>query len=199
MTKKGWKHDFTLIAILLIPVGVAINVVIGEIVQILKLPLFLNAIGTVIVGMVAGPWVGLVTGGVTNLVQGLFNPVSFAFAPVSMAIGFAAGLLSTVGMLKNFKRAIVAGVIITLVTIVVASPIQVLMFGGISGTGSDTFTAVLLASGQQIWTAVITQKLFVESADKIVSVMVAFWIVKKMSDRYLSKHHYGEQYMKDAS
>lgn len=197
--KRGLKYDFTLIAILLIPVGVAMNVVIGEVVQLLKLPLFLNAIGTIIIGMVAGPWVGLATGGATNLIMGLFNPVSFAFAPVSMAVGFAAGMLSRMGMLKNFKRVIVSAIVITLVTIIVASPIQVLVFGGISGTGSDTLTAVLLASGQQIWTAVITQKLFIESADKIASVLIAYWVVKKMSNRYLSKHNYGEQYMKEVS
>lgn len=197
--KRGLKYDFTLIAILLIPVGVAMNVVIGEVVQLLKLPLFLNAIGTIIIGMVAGPWVGLATGGATNLIMGLFNPVSFAFAPVSMSIGFAAGMLSRMGMLKNLKRVIVSAIIITLVTIIVASPIQVLVFGGISGTGSDTLTAVLLASGQQIWTAVITQKLFIESADKIASVLIAFWVVKKMSNRYLSKHNYGEQYIKEVS
>lgn len=197
--KKGLKYDFSLIAILLIPVGVAINVVIGETVQILKLPLFLNSIGTVIVGMVAGPWVGLAAGGATNLIQGLFNPVSFVFAPVSMAIGFASGILSSSGMMKNFIRTIIAGIIITLVTIIIASPIQVLVFGGISGTGSDAFTAVLLASGREIWGAVITQKLFIESADKIVSVLIAYWVVKKMSDRYLSKHNYGEQYIKDVS
>jgi len=196
MMKKGFKHDFTMIAILLIPVGVAINVIIGEIVDILKLPLFLNSIGTIIVGMVAGPWVGMAAGGLTNLVLGLFNPTTFAFTPINMAIGLAAGILSNTGMMRNFGKAIVSGIIVTLVTIITASPIQVLVFGGISGQGSDAITAALLASGREIWTAVLTQKIFVESADKIVSVLIAYWIVKKMSDRYLSKHHYGEQYMK---
>lgn len=189
--KRGLKHDFSLIAILLIPIGVAINVICGEIVALLKLPLFLNSIGTIIVAMVAG--------GATNLIMGLFNPVSFAFAPVNMAIGFVAGLLSSKGMMVNFKKSIVAGIIVTLVTIVCASPIVVLVFGGVSGTGSDAITGVLLASGQQIWTAVFTQKIFVESADKIMSVLIAYWIVKKMSDRYLSKHNYGEQYIKQSS
>ncbi|WP_040978461.1 histidine kinase [Oceanobacillus jeddahense] len=197
--KKGIKNDFSLLAILLIPIGVAINVVCGELVSLLKLPLFLNSIGTIIVGLVAGPWVGLVGGGVTNLIQGFFNPVSFAFAPVNMAIGFAAGWLSSRGMVKNFKRAIISGLVITIVTILVATPIQVMVFGGISGTGSDAITAVFLASGQEMWTAVFSQKIFIESADKIISVLIAFWIVKKMSDRYLSKQNYGVQYIKKVS
>ena len=189
------KKDFTLMAILLIPIAVAINVVCGEIVTLLKLPLFLNSIGTLIVAMIAGPWVGLLTGGLTNVIQGMFNPTSFPFAIVNMAIGFTAGYLSQKGMMNKIWKVIISGVIIAMITIITAAPIVVLMFGGASGTGSDTFTAVLLASGQEIWTAVFTQKIFVESFDKILSVVIAFWIVKRMSARYLSKQKHGSLYI----
>lgn len=195
--KRGFKHDFTLLAISLIPIGVAINVITGELVNLLKIPLFLNAIGTIIIAMVAGPWVGMVTGGVTNLIMGMFNPVSFAFGLVSMAIGLTVGFLSTKGMMTNIWKVIISGFIVTLVTLVVSSPITILVFGGVTGTGSDAFTGVLLASGQEIWSAVITQKIFVESADKIFSTLVAFWVIKKMSTRYLSKHNYGSMYIKN--
>ena len=58
----NFKKDFTLMAILLMPVGVAINIVGGQLVNFLKLPLHLDAIGTILVACIAGPWVGALTG-----------------------------------------------------------------------------------------------------------------------------------------
>ena len=50
------KEDFSMVAILTIPICVAINVVGDQIVQLLKLPIFLDVIGTVLMAMLAGPW-----------------------------------------------------------------------------------------------------------------------------------------------
>lgn len=194
---KGIKKDFTLIAILLIPIGVAVNVVAGELVDLLKLPLFLNQIGTMIVAMIAGPWIGAATGGLSKLIFGIFNPTQLAFMPVSMASGVVVGLLARKGMTTKVWRVMVTGFIVAIVAILIATPTTVIVFGGASGTGSDTITAVLLASGKEIWTAVLTQKIFIESIDKILSILVAYMIVRKMSDQYLSKQKYGHLYIKD--
>ncbi len=192
---KRIKKDFTLIAILLIPIGVAVNVVAGELVELLKIPLFLNQIGTMIVAMVAGPWVGAITGGVSKLIFGIFNPTQLAFMPVSMASGVVVGLLAKKGMTTKAWKVAVTGFIVALVAILIATPTTVIVFGGASGTGSDLLTAIVLTSGKEIWTAVITQKIFVESIDKILSIFVAYMIVRKMSDQYLSKQNYGHLYI----
>ena len=62
--------DFTTRAWVLIPIGVGINFVVGTLVNVLQLPLFLDTIGTILVALLAGPWVGAMTGLVTNLVLG---------------------------------------------------------------------------------------------------------------------------------
>lgn len=195
--KRGIKYDFTLIALLLIPIGVAINFVGGQIVNLLKLPVYLDTIGTALVAMIAGPWVGMVTGLCTNLVKSIFNPVSLAFAPVSMAVGLVVGYLSMKGMFTKVWKMLVAGVIVTLASTLVASPIQVLVFGGATGNSSDALVAVFMASGQKIWTAVFSTKIINESIDKILCLLVSYFIVRKMSPRYLSKLNYGSVFMKN--
>ena len=56
MTKKyTLKEDFSMVAMLTIPIAVAINVVGDQIVQLLKLPIFCDTIGTILMGMLAGP------------------------------------------------------------------------------------------------------------------------------------------------
>lgn len=53
--KRGLKYDFSLMALVLIPVGVSINVVGYQMSQILKLPVFIDQIGTILVSMITGP------------------------------------------------------------------------------------------------------------------------------------------------
>ncbi len=70
------KKDFTTMTWVLIPVAIAINIAIGQIVVLLKLPVYLDSIGTVLVGIICGPWAGALTGVLANTIWGLFNPDS---------------------------------------------------------------------------------------------------------------------------
>ena len=46
----------------LMPVAIAINIAVGAIIVALRLPIYLDSIGTVLVGVLAGPWAGALTG-----------------------------------------------------------------------------------------------------------------------------------------
>ena len=96
MEKKKYsiKEDFSMLALLIIPVGVAVNFVGGQLASILKLPMYLDTIGTIFAAMLCGPWVGAVTGGLTNVVTGIANPVNFAFIPVNVIAGLVTGFLA---------------------------------------------------------------------------------------------------------
>lgn len=194
---NGIKKDFTLMAILLIPVCVAINMVGFQVAQLLRLPIFLDTIGTILIGVVAGPWVAIVAGIITNLINSIFNPVYLPYTVVSMAMGLAAGILSRTGMFKKMWKVIVSGVILSFVSTIISAPITVLVFGGATGNTSAAITAFLMASGQQIWTAVFSSSFITEVGDKVISVIICYLIIKNMSDRYLSKLNYGHLYMKE--
>lgn len=194
----GIKKDFTLMAILLIPVCVAINMVGFQVAQLLRLPIFLDTIGTILIGAIAGPWVAIVAGIITNLINSIFNPVYLPYTVVSMAVGLVAGLLSRAGMFKSMWKVIVSGVILSFVSIIISAPITVLVFGGATGNTSAAITAFLMASGQEIWTAVFSSTFITEVGDKVISAIICYFIIKNMSDRYLSKLNYGHLYMKDS-
>jgi energy-coupling factor transport system substrate-specific component len=194
---KGIKSDFSLMAILLIPVCVALNIIGFQIAGLLRLPIYLDVIGTILIGMLAGPWVAIVAGLVTNLINGVFNPVYFPYAIVSMAIGAAAGILSKYGYFQKVWKVIVSGIVITLLATIISAPITVLLFGGVTGNPSAIITAAFLASGQEIWSAVFSAQILTEIADKVLSAFICYFIVKSISDRYLSKLKYGSLYMKE--
>jgi hypothetical protein len=76
------RRDFNTMTWVLIPVAIAINVVIGQIVLLLRLPLYLDSIGTVLVGMLCGPWAGALTGALSNIIWGLaIDPNALALVP----------------------------------------------------------------------------------------------------------------------
>lgn len=190
------KKDFTLIAVLLIPVAIAINIVGFQLCQLLRLPIFLDSIGTILVGALAGPWVGAIAGFLTNMINGIFNPVYFAYAPTSIFVGIFAGILSSKGLLKNFWKIIISGVILTLVSTISSGTITAFVFGGATGGTGSIITGALLAAGNNIITSVFSVQIFQEIADKLISIIVVWIVMRGMSDRYLSKLKNGNLYLK---
>jgi len=64
------KKDFSTTTIVFIAIAIVINIVVGQMVSLLKLPIFLDSIGTILVGVLAGPLAGGLTGLLTNLFSG---------------------------------------------------------------------------------------------------------------------------------
>src|SRR5574341_2605022 len=102
------KRDFNTMTWVLIPVAIAINVVMGEIVVLLKLPIYLDSIGTVLVAVTCGPWAGALTGALANTIWGLLiDPNAFPWWPVAFFIGFVAGWCAIGGLFKNWWKAVI--------------------------------------------------------------------------------------------
>lgn len=190
-----FKKDFSLIAILLIPVAIAINIVGFQLCQLLRLPIFLDSIGTILVGVLAGPWVGAIAGLLTNSINGIFNPVYFAYAPTSIFVGIAAGILSHYGLISKFWKLLISAFIIMIVATISSGTITAIVFGGATGSTGSIFTATLLAAGNNIITSVFSVQVFQEFADKFISMFVVWIVIRGMSSRYLSKLKYGPLYI----
>jgi energy-coupling factor transport system substrate-specific component len=178
------RQDFSTFTWVLIAVAIVLNIVVGQLVSLLKLPVFLDSIGTVLVGVLAGPWAGGLAGLLTNLIWGLFtSPVAAAFAPVAMVIGIAAGFCARYGLFRNWWLAILAGVIITVFNAVVAVPIRLYMFGGITGSGADFVTAYMLALGKDLFGSVVVTVFTSNIVDKVVTAVLVFGILKVLPAR----------------
>lgn len=182
------KKDFSTITLVLIPVAIVIDKVIGQIVVLLKLPVYLDTIGTVMVGVLAGPWAGALTGTLSNVIWGLFVDPSFLpWFPVALFIGLVAGICANFGLFKSWWKVIISGLLIALTASIVGMPIGAYLFGGITNSGSSIITAYLLATGQNVPQAVLITNFIVEPVDKVVTALVAWAIIKGLSARYVSR------------
>jgi hypothetical protein len=90
-------RDLSTATLALMPVAIGINIAVGAIAVALRLPIYLDSIGTVLVGVVAGPWAGALTGLLANLIWAILpvpggaGPTIAFFAPVAAVIGLMAG------------------------------------------------------------------------------------------------------------
>ena len=164
--------------IALVPVASVLNVIGGTVAGALKLPIFLDMIGTAVVAMTIGPWWGALVGVITNLTMGfLTGPVSIPFAACNVVGALVWGYGTRWGFandkLKFFGLSVASAIFVSLM----AAPIVIFVFGGATGHASDVLTAGLLAAGNDMWAAVFSSNIFVSSADKFLSSFLALAII----------------------
>lgn len=182
------KKDFNTMTWVLIPVAIAINVVIGQIVVLLRLPVYLDSIGTVLVAVIAGPWAGALTGVFSNVIWGLaIDPNAFPWFPVALFIGFVAGWCAIGGLFKSWWKVVISGFLIAITAAIVSTPIAVYLYGGITASGSSFITAFLLQTGKGLVESVLSTNFLVEPVDKIATALLAYAIIKGLSKRYISR------------
>jgi hypothetical protein len=262
------SSQFTTRVIVLIPVAIAINIVLGYTIQtVLKLPIYLDSIGTIFVGVLAGPLAGALTGVLTNLIWqyapviggGTIGP----FAITAGVIGLLAGLWGYLGVYRSrpasglqllvaaviaagivilvaypilnnpaytdpnignypdwvFTAAVViavvvaavvagfiylrrdlaglwvaiAGVVTGIVAALVSAPISAIVFGGVTGSGTDLLVAALRQGGADVFAASLGQGLFSDPIDKLISSFIVFIILSNLSSRFLARFPLGER------
>jgi hypothetical protein len=99
-------RDLTTATLTLMAVAIAINIAVGSIAVFLRLPIYLDSIGTVLVGALAGPWAGALTGILSNLIWSILpipggaGPTAAFFAPVAGVIGLMAGFWANRGVFQ---------------------------------------------------------------------------------------------------
>jgi energy-coupling factor transport system substrate-specific component len=186
--RKSIAREFSTLILVLIPVAIAINIVIGQIVVLLKLPVFLDSIGTMFVAAVAGPWAGALTGAVTNVIWGYaVDPLALPWWPVALFIGLVTGLCAMAGLFKSWWKVVITGFLVALTAVIVSTPIAVYLYGGITGSGSSFITAFLLQTGRDLIPAVLSTLFIVEPIDKITTALLTFAIIGGLSQRYLAR------------
>ena len=189
---KTWST----ITLAMIPICLAINYVGAQIAIALKLPMYLDVIGSIMMGAICGPIPGVVLGALSSAINSLSEPTAIAYIPVTVACGLVAGLLGKAGFMKQLWKSLIAGFVLAVAAVAISSPITAFLYGGISGTGNDVIVLGLQAAGMGLLPATLIATLIAEFFDKLLSCWVVFFVVKALSDRQLSKFPLGYIYMR---
>ena len=106
LLQRWVARQFTTRVIVMMPVAIAINIVLGYTVQSgLKLPIYVDSIGTILVGVLGGPLPGMITGILSNLIwqyaPGIGSGSQIGpFAITAGIIGLLAGVWGQLGFFR---------------------------------------------------------------------------------------------------
>ncbi|HET7578895.1 MAG TPA: ECF transporter S component [Bacillales bacterium] len=190
MKQSMWSLKLSTASLVLIPAAIGINYVGKMIASFLKLPLWLDSIGTVLAAMVAGPIVGALSGVINNIIYGLtLDPVSFAYAFTSLFLGLVVGILAYKGWIQSVGKAFGIGVVVAFVAAVVSTPLNIMFWGGQTGNfWGDALYAVLLANHFPMWICSFLDEIVVDLPDKIITVLIAYFIYRGLPKTFLQQY-----------
>jgi energy-coupling factor transport system substrate-specific component len=187
-----WKGAFlrrpSLASLGLVPVAVGLDYSGHALVEAAHLPLFLDSIGTVLVAMIAGPWIGGIAGFITNLLSaGTIDPIAAPYCIVSLALGFAAGMAAQRDWTRWVRGGLVLWAVCSLVAAVLSTPLNLLTNHGNSGLGlGDSVLHSLVAAQMPTVLAAFLGEAVIDLPDKLITVVVAVLLAQALSGRNLS-------------
>jgi len=165
-------------SILLILAAIAVNIALGHWVKFtMQWPLYLDSIGTILVGALLGPLPGAATGAISNIIwYGLSGDIAILpYAIVAAFIGWAAGFAASYKAFERFPTAVLAGLLVGFGAAILAAPITAYVFGGVTGGGGDYLTSYLAATGANLLQATTIQGFLSDPLDKMISFAIA-WV-----------------------
>ena len=166
--------------ITLISMGIALNVVGAFIALNLRLPIYLDSIGTILIACMLGPKYAVITGVGGSLVSGMtFDIYSLYFAPVQITTGYLAGIMYKKDMLKGVKTPL-GTFIFTLPTSIISATIAAFLFGGVTSSGSSYIVQILSHFNVPIVIGVFVTQVFTDYADKFLAVVLVGIVVNSM-------------------
>ncbi|MDN6236321.1 MAG: ECF transporter S component [Corynebacterium flavescens] len=171
--------------IAVIPAALVLNIVIGEVVGSIGIPLYLDSVGTILVAALAGPLAGVSTGLLSSVVWGFINPAALPFAAVSAATGFLAGWAIEKGAFKAWWSVIVSGVLLGIVTGMLAAPVAAFVYGGTAGLGTGAVVSLFRELGNSLIASVTLQSFISDPLDKAIVMLIVWTALKALPKRTL--------------
>ena len=155
-----------------------INILGGTVALLLRLPVYLDSIGTVLAAALFGPVAGLVP---VQLILGLVAGLVFRkLRPSHTAGSRSEGLsLRTMGW-KLFPAALV----ISLPGTVVSSTITAVVFGGITSSGSTVLVQLLHSLGMNLTLSVCVVQAMTDFVDRMIVLAVVLVILPAVSSAF---------------
>lgn len=160
---------------------IALNIVGSYLALLLRLPIYLDSIGTILAGALMGPWYGLAAAVGNGLISGVLTDVySLYFLPVGAVTGLMAGLLFRKGILKGWK-VIPGSLALTVPGTVLSASISAFLFGGVTSSGSSLLVQLFYHLGLNLVASAFAVQIVTDYADRLISVLLVLVLTACLS------------------
>jgi len=180
---------FAILQIVLVPVIAALNYVTGVIINILKLPLFMDTWATMFGTIVAGLWIGAAGGFLYNIIMAftLWGLPAWVWGFINIYIAAITWVLWRIGWVtvKSPAKLVAAGIIVGVTNVIPTTLISWGVFGLMpTYAGTAWIYAVVLASTRDTLTATLVSSIIAEIPDKLISLILAAVVASRMPARF---------------
>ena len=179
--KRIFKTTLNTATIVLIPACIGINYLGKLFASLLKLPLWLDSIGTCIGACLGGPIIGAICGAANNLIYGLTtgDNIALLYALTSLGIGFVVGILARLGFMSSFPKSLITACGGGIAAVVISTPLNILFWGGTTGNvWGDALFAATQAAGLPVALGSFLDEVVVDVPDKLLTLIVVYLILK---------------------
>ena len=180
---KLFKTSFSTPVIVLIPACIGINYIGRLFAQALKLPLWLDSIGTCLGAILGGPIIGAICGASNNLIYGFTtgDNITLIYALASVAIGIAVGIMARLGFMTTFTRAMMTACVGGIAAVIVSTPLNILFWGGTTGNvWGDAVFAATQAQGIPVFIGSLLDEIVVDIPDKLITGLIVYLIISRL-------------------
>lgn len=186
---KLFKTRLNAASFVLIPACIGINYLGKLFASVLKLPLWLDSIGTCIGGILGGPVIGGICGAANNLIYGFTtgDSITLVYALTSLGIGVVVGIMARLGLMKDLPGALLTACGAGLAAVVISTPLNLIFWGGTTGNiWGDAVFAWSQASGLPVALGSFLDEIIVDVPDKLVTLLIVFAIIKGLPKKLTS-------------
>ena len=166
--------------ICIVALAICINLVGGQIALFLKLPIYLDSIGTVFIAAVLGPFYGMIPNVISGILMGITVDIySLYYAPVGIILGLVTGLVYKKYQPKKWWI-LLAAVVITLPSTIVSSCITAFLFGGITSSGSSLIVQLLSRTPLGMVGSCFVGQFLTDYLDRVICLYVVAVLTKTL-------------------
>lgn len=166
--------------LLLVTFASLINIGLAELNMHLRLPLFLDSIGTAAGAALLGPTWGVLIALLTQIGIELINGFSWMYAPwvvCSVATALIVGIAARRGFFSALHHVILVALLVSLANALLGAIVDVLIYGGFSGHATDMLVqGFQLITGRLFWAA-LWARVPINILDKGIAVGIAYGLL----------------------
>ena len=160
----------TVLQMCFLALAAVLNIAGANIALLLRIPLYLDTLGTFLSAMLFGPFYGMIPGLLSGLLTGFTTDIySLFYLPVQLVTALAAGFLFYDKAFKTGKyRILLYAAAVTVPGTIVSASITAFLFGGITSSGSSILVQLLHHTGLNLTASVFCVQLLTDYLDRAV-------------------------------
>ncbi len=174
-----FPKKLTVLQMCFLALAAVLNIAGANIALLLRIPLYLDTLGTFLSAMLFGPFYGMIPGLLSGLLTGFTTDIySLFYLPVQLVTALAAGFLFYEKSFKTGKyRILLFAAAVTVPGTIVSASITAFLFGGITSSGSSILVQLLHHTGLNLTASVFCVQLLTDYLDRAVMLCLSVLVL----------------------